>query len=86
MHTCKCGCGSPISKRRVFLNKAHHLAWMYAGGAREMNALLPDEVRQRGGQTTGREAHNSGRLKEAARKGGARSREIAAEVRARLRR
>jgi hypothetical protein len=84
MHTCRCGCGSLVSKKRVFLNKEHHIAWMYAGGAREMNALLPDEVRERGGRTTGKRAHESGRLKEASLKGAARSKEIAATVRTRL--
>jgi hypothetical protein len=56
---------------------------MHAGGAREMNALLPDEVRERGGRTAGRRLHASGQLQAAANKGGARSREIAADVRAR---
>lgn len=77
---CKCGCGEPIAARRVFVNKVHQLQWMAAGGARELNAMLPDEVRVRGGQTVGRRLHASGQLKRSAEKGGARSREIAAEL------
>lgn len=84
MRACKCGCGESVSGRRVFVNKEHQLAWMHAGGARELNSLLPLEVRQQGGQTVGRRLHDSGQLQEAANKGGARSREIAAEVRSRI--
>ena len=82
MNACKCGCGAAVGKRRVFLNKEHQLAWMHAGGAREMNSLLPDEVRQRGGHTAGSRLASSGRLLEFSKKGGARSREIADIVRA----
>ena len=64
--SCKCGCGQVVKGRRVFVNKEHQLAWMVAGGAREMNALLPDEARARGGHVAGTIAFNSGRLKEAA--------------------
>lgn len=83
MKSCKCGCGASVPRRRTFVNKSHQLAWMYAGGAREMNALLPDEVRERGGRTTGRRAAASGRLRDAGAKGAARSREIAEEFRRR---
>jgi hypothetical protein len=55
---------------------------MINGGASEMNALLPDDVRERGGRTTGLRAAASGRLAEASKKGGARSKEIAATFRA----
>jgi general stress protein YciG len=82
MKSCKCGCGQAVKSGRVFVNKEHQLDWMDRGGASEMNALLPVEVRQRGGHTTGVKAVESGRLLEAARKGGARSREIAARFRA----
>lgn len=82
MSACKCGCGAAIGTRRVFLNKEHQLAWMHAGGAREMNSLLPDEVRQRGGHTAGMRLATSGQLREFAKKGGAKSREIADMVRA----
>ena len=82
MRLCKCGCGATVKAPRVFENKTHHIEWMWAGGAREMNALLPREVRQRGGSTTGTKAHESGRLQHAAEKGAARSKEIAAAVRA----
>ena len=54
---------------------------MIDGGAREMNALLPDDVRIRGGETSGKQARESGRLLEAAQLGGQRSREIAEEFR-----
>lgn len=69
--------------KRVFVNKDHQLAWMYAGGAREMNALLPDSVRQRGGHTTGVMLRDSGELRRAGLKGAAKSREIAADFRRR---
>jgi hypothetical protein len=81
MKTCKCGCGAIVRRRRTFVNKSHQLLWMAAGGAKEMNALLPDEVRERGGRTTVRRAAASGRLREAGVKGAARSREIADEFR-----
>ncbi len=80
---CKCGCGTSVRGRRTFVNKEHQLAWMMAGGAREMNALLPDEVRERGGHTAGVQAAASGRLQEASEKGAARSREIALAFRRR---
>lgn len=81
MKSCKCGCGSSVPRRRTFVNKSHQLAWMAAGGARELNALLPLEVRERGGRTTGRRAAASGRLREAGVKGIARIREITNEFR-----
>lgn len=73
MFACKCGCGEMVKGRRVFVNKAHHIQWMLAGGAREMNAQLPDEVRRRGGSTAGHRAHASGRLRVAAKKGSSRN-------------
>src|SRR5438445_2869374 len=83
MRSCKCGCGSPVKGRRVFVNKEHQLTWMYAGGAREMNALLPESVRQRGGHTTGVRHRDSGLLRKAGLKGARSSRRIAAKLRAR---
>lgn len=66
------------------MNKEHQITWMLAGGGREMNALLPVEVRQRAGHRIGLLMHQSGQLREAGAKGAVRSKEIAAEVRARL--
>lgn len=80
---CKCGCGQDVRRGRVFVDKEHQLTWMHAGGAREIAALQPLEDKQRGGRVAGEQALKSGRLIEAAAKGGARSREIAASVRAR---
>lgn len=83
MTLCKCGCGETVGKGRTFVNKEHHLEWMVSGGAREMNALLPDEVRIRGGQTSGRRAQESGRLLEADKKGAEASKEITRRFRER---
>jgi hypothetical protein len=80
MTTCRCGCGAPIRGKRVFVDKAHQLAWMRAGGAGELNALLPQAVREAGGRTSGRLAAESGRLADASALGIARIREITAEV------
>jgi len=82
MGTCQCGCGEAVKSGRVFANKEHQLKWMTNGGARELNALLPLEARVKGGETAGQDALASGRLLSAAQKGGARSREIAQNVRA----
>lgn len=82
MKACKCGCGEPVKGSRIFVNKEHQLTWMNAGGAREINALLPREVRVRSGEKMGHIAAESGRLLEAAQKGGAKSREIAERLRA----
>jgi hypothetical protein len=79
---CRCGCGEPVKASRVYVDKFHQIAHLRAGEARRIGALEPLEARQRGGATAGRAAHESGRLADAARKGGERSREIAAEVRA----
>jgi hypothetical protein len=79
---CRCGCGEPVRGKRVFVDKVHQLNWMAAGGAREIGALQPLEAKKLGGQVAGRIAAESGRLPEAARKGGARAREIAARWRA----
>ncbi len=82
MNYCKCGCRQVVKGKRVFVNKEHHLQWMVSGGASQMNALQPNEAKERGGRIAGAKAHESGRLKEAAQKGGARSREIAEEFHA----
>ena len=81
MTLCTCGCGETVRKNRTFVNKEHQLAWMVAGGASEMNALLPDEVRVRGGQTTGRQPADSGRLREAGLNGAEASKENAQRFR-----
>ena len=83
MVTCRCGCGEPVKRGRVFLNKEHQLDWMVRGGARQLNALLPLEARVKGGEIAGQHAASSGRLLEAAYKGGAISHQIAEEFRAR---
>ena len=83
MAVCKCGCGATVKSGRTFVDKEHQLEWMLAGGARDLNALLPPEARVRGGLVAGHEAQASGRLAEAGRQGGARSREIAERFRAR---
>lgn len=83
MRECKCGCGAAVRGKRVFVDKEHQLRWMNAGGAREMNALLPDDARVLGGHVSGGKAAASGRLQAAADKGGARSREIAQALRKR---
>lgn len=78
---CKCGCGQGVRSGRAFVDKRHQLEWMAAGGAREMNALLPAEVRQAGGRTAGLAQAASGALAEAGRKGAMRAQEIAEEWR-----
>ena len=82
MVLCKCGCGESVKGNRVFVNKEHQLTWMNAGGAGVLNALLPREVRVRSSKKAGRIAADSGRLLEAAQKGGAKSHEIAERMRA----
>ncbi len=77
MKICKCGCGEMVKDKRVFVNKEHQLAWMYAGGARELNALMSDEARVLGGQIAGKHAAEFGRLKDASELGGQRACEIA---------
>jgi len=77
MSLCKCGCGQQVRSSRVFVNKEHQLAWMHDGGAKQLNALQPIEAKVRGGHTAGTDAALSGRLMEAAQKGGAVSHEIA---------
>ena len=77
MKVCKCGCGNPVKRKRVFVNKEHQLAWMAAGGARELNALLPEAARARGGRRGGAAAVRSGRIIEVSRKGAAAVRAIA---------
>jgi len=59
----------------------HQLEWMIAGGAREMNALQPIEAKEKGGSVAGKQAAETGRLREASLKGAARLREIAARYR-----
>lgn len=82
MASCKCGCGEPVKGSRKFVNKIHQLNWMNNGCAREMNSLLPNEVRVRGGITAGRQAAESGRLRAAGLIGGERSRQMAEQWRA----
>lgn len=79
--TCRCGCGAAVRRGRSFVDKVHQLRWMAAGGASEMNALQPLAAKQRGGAVAGTAAAESGRLREAAAKGGRISREIAERVR-----
>lgn len=83
MADCKCGCGLSVRGKRVFVNKEHQLEWMLNGGARELNALMPDEARALGGYVSGRMAVASGRQREMAASGGKRSREMAQALRAR---
>ena len=80
---CKCGCGEAVRGKRVFVNKDHQLRWMVSGGAKELNAMMPDEARAEGGRVAGTMAAQSGRLCVAAAKGGERSREIAEAFRSR---
>jgi hypothetical protein len=75
--SCKCGCGEPVKKGRMFVNKEHQLELMVNGGASEMNAMMPEEARAKGGEVAGKQSAESGRLHDAALKGAARSREIA---------
>ena len=82
MKICNCVCGQSVKGSRVFVNKEHQLDWMLRGGAKELNALQPVEAKARGGETAGTQAALSGRLQDAAEKGGARSHEIAVEFRA----
>lgn len=76
MSDCLCGCGTLTRGRRVFVDKAHQLAWMRAGGARQIGALQPPEARQRGGQVGGQLAADSGRLVAASALGIARIRAV----------
>lgn len=66
---------------RVFLDKAHQLDWMQAGGAREIGALQPLEAKAEGGRTAGRQAADSGALAERGQLGAQRARELAEEWR-----
>ena len=78
MQTCKCGCGETVPRaNKAYVNKEHQLTDMYAGRARELQAMLPVEVKQRSGRAAGRKAVESGRLREAGLKGAARAKEIA---------
>lgn len=81
MNKCKCGCDLAVRKGRVFVNKEHQLNWLNAGGASELNALLPDEVRVRGGHTAGAAALKSGQLSKASQLGAAKVRAIAQQMR-----
>lgn len=78
---CKCGCGTPVPRRKTFVDKFHQLEWMKAGGASEMNALQPIEAKMLGGAVAGTQAAENGRLQQAAIKGAERSKEIAAAFR-----
>ena len=81
MALCQCGCGESVKRSRKFVNKEHQLTWMSNGGARELQAMLPYEVLVKNGKAAGQRALDSGHLYEAAQKGGAKSREIAAQMR-----
>ncbi len=82
MATCRCGCGVGLKGARKFVDKEHQLRWMVAGGAREIGALQPHEAKVKGGTVVGHEAAASGRLRVASTKGATRTREIAADFRA----
>jgi hypothetical protein len=82
MALCRCGCGTPVKGKRVFVDKEHQLAWMSNGGASELNALQPLDAKVRGGLTAGQQAADTGRLTEASHKGAERAREIAERLRA----
>lgn len=84
MKFCKCGCQQVVQGKKVFVNKEHQFDWMSNGGASRMNALQPIEAKIKGGKIVGRQAAASGRLHEAALKGGARSREIAQAYREKI--
>lgn len=73
---CRCGCHTPLEGKRTFVDMEHQLAWMNAGGARQIGTV--------GGQVTGRQqadlaqrlrgdsmAPREGRVEGAARRGGA---------------
>ena len=78
---CRCGCGEEARPGRAFVDKRHQVQWLRQGGAREIGALAPLEARRRGGIVGGQKAVESGQLREAGRRGGQRSREIAEEIR-----
>lgn len=80
MH-CRCGCGTAVKGRKVFVNKEHQLKWMRDGGASQMNALQPVEAKATGGHVAGTNAVETGRLLEAGMKGAEKSREIARRFR-----
>lgn len=82
MIACKCGCGEPVKKGRAFVNKEHQLDWMARGGAREMNALQSEEAKIRGGHSAGRQAADSGRLRDAGLLGAEKARELSDQWRA----
>lgn len=82
---CRCGCGQPVGRRRVFVNKEHQLRWLAEGGARELNALQPIEAKALGGATSGKNAAASGRLDEIRPKAVEAVREITARFRSRPR-
>lgn len=84
---CGCGCGAvlPVSqgkRQRKFVNKEHHLDWMVAGGASQMNAAQPIEAKKLGGHVAGTALRDTGHLAEIGKLGVARSLEISAEWRA----
>jgi hypothetical protein len=49
--SCNCGCGQVVRGKRVFVNKEHQLIWMASGGAKELNAMMPDEATVQGAGT-----------------------------------
>ncbi len=80
-HPCRCECGGLARPGRKYVNKAHQIAHMRAGEASRLNGLQPVESKRAGGHVAGKQAAASGRLAEAAKKGGARSHEIAVNLR-----
>jgi hypothetical protein len=80
---CKCGCGHKVTGRRVFVDKEHQLEWMVAGGAKELNALVPIEAKSKGGRTAARNSVQDGRWAQARQLGPKRAMEIAAAFRQR---
>lgn len=78
---CRCGCGLVVPFTRRYVDKVHQLAHMRSGEARRMNALQPAEAKRRGGSTRGTQLAGSGQLAEWGRKGAARTRELAGQMR-----
>ena len=80
-HPCKCECGGLARPGRKYVDKEHQIAHLRAGEARRLNERQSVEDKRAGGRSAGAKAAASGRLAEAAKKGGARSHEIAVRMR-----
>ncbi len=80
---CKCGCGERVSAPRRYVDKEHQISHLLAGEARRLNDLQSPEAKKKGGAIAGRRAVESGRLATSSKKGAARVREIAEEMRRR---